>query len=563
MESLVSMLYDIATLLELLEENPLKIRAIQSAARALDNAGLTALGLSEILSVPGVGKGTGELIAEFLETGSITQYHDLLERVPESVLAMTRLRGLGAKKVRILWRELGIHSIAELTTSCEAGKVAALKGFGAKTQANILESIAQYRSAESHFHLHKAMREAQHICEALRKYEVVQAAEICGELRQGEETVSQIVLLISCSDVEGLQKRIADNTDELAAIVTNIQWEGAVMRAVSALGIPVLVECTAQDTFALRSHELSSRASFHQAFVQILSSTGIFNGSTQSSKILTEQDLYQYAGLLYVPPELRIESSYLHSTDAQERLPHLVELQHLRGTLHVHSTWSDGKHSIRQMAERAKALGYEYIALCDHSKTAVYANGLSEERVKRQHEEIDALNAENLGIRIVKGIESDILADGSLDYSDSFLETFEIVVASIHSSFTLSAEAMTKRIIRALEHPATTILGHPTGRLLLKRKSYTFDMEAVLETAERHGKVIEINANPHRLDLSAENAAKAHRMGIMLSINTDAHNCEDLNFMGYGVQVARRAAVPYHAILNALTWNDFSRKMLS
>ena len=550
MEALVSVLFDIATLLEMLDENPFKIRAIQSAARALEDADLTALGLEEMLALPGVGKGTGELIAEFHETGSIRQYHELLQRIPESVLEVTRLRGLGAKKVRVLWQELGVLSIADLQAACEAGRVATQKGFGAKTQTNILEAITQYRTAESRFHLHRATREAERLCKQIQPLAGVQGVEVCGGLRCGEETVSHIELLVCClpEDVLRLQTEIANLSDISHVIAQNL-----VSVQFSTTGdIPATIEFSPRAAFPLRFHALSSDEGFHAALLQYRLSKNVSTLDAES-----EQDLYKQVGLPYVPPELRTNPDILLRSDIHKAVADLVDISHLHGTLHVHTTWSDGKHSVRQMAERAQALGYEYIAICDHSKTAVYANGLTEERVKRQHEEIDALNAENVGIHILKGIESDILPGGALDYSDAVLETFDVVVASVHSAFTMTPEAMTTRLVRALEHPATTILGHPTGRLLLKRKGYTFDTDAILDTALKHKKIIEINANPHRLDFSAENAAKAHTMGITLSINTDAHNCDDLELMRYGVLVARRAGISSDAVLNVLGWEDF------
>ncbi len=554
MEALVSVLFDIATLLEMLDENPFKIRAIQSAARALEDADLTALGLEEMLALPGVGKGTGELIAEFHETGSIRQYHELLQRIPESVLEVTRLRGLGAKKVRVLWQELGVLSIADLQAACEAGRVAAQKGFGAKTQTNILEAIAHYRTAESRFHLHRATRETERLCKQIQTLEGVQKIEVCGGLRRGEETVSQIELLVCClnEDISRLQTELANLPE-----VSHVTAQNLVSVQLSTRGgIPATIEFSPPNAFPLRFHALSSDERFHAALLQYRLSKSFSTLDAES-----EEDLYKQVSLPYVPPELRTNPDILLRSDIHEAVADLVDMSHLRGTLHVHTTWSDGKHSVRQMAERARALGYEYIAICDHSKTAVYANGLTEERVKRQHEEIDALNAENVGIHILKGIESDILSGGALDYSDAVLETFDMVVASVHSAFSMTPEAMTTRLVRALEHPATTILGHPTGRLLLKRKGYTFDTDAILETALKHKKIIEINANPHRLDFSAENAAKAHTMGITLSINTDAHNCDDLELMRYGVLVARRAGISSDAILNALGWEDFQRRV--
>lgn len=553
METLLALLYDIATLLELLDDNPFKIRAIQNAARVLEDIDTSQLSVQELLALPGVGKATGELIAEFIETGSISQYHALLEKVPETVLEITRLRGLGAKKVRTLWLELGVQSISDVQHAAESGKIAALKGFGAKTQANILEAIEQYRSAEHRFYLHKASREAERLREILLAFEGVLRVEITGDVRQTEETISQIVLIVTTDNITLVQEQIQGTSKDLVQSVWEESWEGnAVMRCTSTNGIPVLVEFLPKEQVVMRLHEHSSSKAFHEVLLRRLVEKGVL-----IQEMASEEEMYSKAGLPYIPPELRFNPALLEDSALQSRIVNLVELQHLRGTVHVHTTWSDGKHTIRQMAERAKNLGYEYIGICDHSKTAVYANGLSEERVKRQHEEIEALNEENLGIHILKGIESDILTDGSLDYSDAILETFDFVVASIHSAFTLSPEAMTARIVRAIEHPATTILGHPTGRLLLKRKGYTFDWEAVLQVAKEHNKILEINASPYRLDVNAEVAARAHKMGILISINTDAHNCDDLEQMRYGVQIARKAALPKTAIANAQSWQGF------
>lgn len=553
METLVTLLYDIATLLELSDENPFKIRAIQSAARALEDADTSQMSPQDILALPGVGKGTGELIAEFWETGSISQYHALLEKVPETVLEITRLRGLGAKKVRTLWLELGVQSISDVQNAAESGKIAALKGFGAKTQANILEAITQYRSAQNRFHLHKASREAEYLRETLLAFDSVLGVEIAGEVRQAEETISQIVLIVTTDNIALVQEQIQSASEDFVQSVWEESPNGSVLvRCASSNGIPVLVEFLPKEQVVIRLHEHSSSKAFHEVLLRRLVEKGVL-----IQEMASEEEMYSKAGLPYIPPELRFNPALLEDSALQSRIINLVELQHLRGTVHVHTTWSDGKHTIRQMAERAKNLGYEYIGICDHSKTAVYANGLSEERVKRQHEEIDTLNSENLGIRILKGIESDILTDGSLDYPDAILETFDFVVASIHSAFTLSPEAMTARIVRAIEHPATTILGHPTGRLLLKRKGYTFDWEAVLQKAKEHNKILEINASPYRLDVNPEIAAKACQMGILISINTDAHNCDDLEQMRYGISVARRAALPKETIANARSWMEF------
>jgi DNA polymerase (family 10) len=587
MKTLLPLLHDMATMLELLNENPFKIRAIQGAIRALEDVDYEVLSIEEIRALPGIGKGTGDMIAEFMREGQLREMDNLRARVPASVLEMTKLRGLGAKKVRALWLEKGVASIAELESACDKGEVAVLKGFGEKTQANILEAIRVYHSAANQFHLHKAARVAERLQRLIAPIPGALAVEICGAAREGKETVAEVVALVAAQDY-------SDNADFAARVVAALEqgarddeaqaedfvWEldavepeescvrGALNR------VPFCVEWRAPSEFALRTHERSSPPEYHQRLLELLSATpaATTNVATNAASVPSEQDLYARLGLPYIPPECRhapIMWDMLAggndggSWRARKTLANLIDADDLRGALHVHSTWSDGKHSIRAMAERAKEFGYEYIAVCDHSKTAVYANGLTEERVLRQHEEIDALNAENLGIQILKGIESDILPDGSLDYDDAFLENFDVVVASVHSAFSLSPEAMTARLARALSHPATTVLGHPTGRLLLKREAYRFDIDAVFEAALAHNVALEINANPYRLDLSLEHAAEAVKRGIAIAINTDAHNIRDFDNIRYGARHARRALVPRDMVVNALPYAEFRRWLSS
>ena len=572
MKTLLPLLRDMATMLELLDENPFKIRAIQGAVRALEGEDYESLSLEEIRALPGIGKGMGDIIEEYRSKGDVQEMDALRASVPASVLEMTRLRGLGAKKARALWLDMGVASVEDLERACKDGVVAGAKGFGAKTQANILDAIRVYRSAANRFHLHKATRAAERLQEIILLRVGARAGDICGDARRGEETVTEIIIVAAAREEN-------DNADfsercratlEIAAREDNERgefvWElhdvGAEKHCARGLvnGIPFCVEWSAPSKFAARAHERSSPPEYHQKWLQLV---GALPAPPENAALPSERDLYARLGLPYISPELRHYPNILDDARALEKLPDIITAQDLRGALHVHSTWSDGKHSVRAMAERAKEFGYESIAMCDHSKTAVYANGLTEERVLRQHEEIDALNAENLGIQILKGIESDILPDGSLDYADSFLEKFDIVVASVHSAFSLSPEAMTERLVRALSHPATTVLGHPTGRLLLKREAYRFDIDAVFEAALAHNVALEINANPYRLDLSLEHAAEAARRGISIAINTDAHNCRDLDNIRYGALHARRAFVARDLVVNALPLAEFRRRILS
>ncbi|MCS6807345.1 MAG: DNA polymerase/3'-5' exonuclease PolX [Bacteroidota bacterium] len=548
---LTKTLHNFAILLELSGANPFKVRAIIHAAETIEHLDGETVRLADIIQLAGIGKGIRTLVEEFACTGSFAEYRSILQHVPESLLEVTQLRGLGAKKVRLLWKELGVESINDLEKAAKAGKIATLKGFGAKTQANILQAIAEYREACTRFHVHTATYEAERLSEKFRRCHSVRSAEIVGELRQGEETVSQIVILLATQHFEQIVECCAHDEE-----CSSGHWDGVTLLMTSTRGIPTRVQCVAPESFIIELHRYSSSLKFHTELLNKLA-----NAISTSVSLSSEEELYHCAGIPYVPPELRYDPSVLTDNTLLQRLPSLVSMKDIRGAVHVHTTWSDGRHSIRQMAERARALGYEYIAICDHSRSASYANGLSEERVKCQHEEIDKLNAERIGIRILKGIESDILPDGSLDYPDSLLETFDIVVASVHSALTMTREVMTERIKRALEHPSTTILGHPTGRLLLKRRGYEVDWDCILETAYKHGKILEINANPYRLDISADIAAKAYQAGIALAINTDAHSCEDLGYMRFGLSVARRAGIPASAVVNTYSWKKIVQYM--
>ncbi len=574
-DALLERLSAMAIMMEMLDENPFKVRAMQAAVRALEDANFEYLDLAAIAEVQGVGKGILGLIQEFAETGAMKDDAALQEKVPASVLEMTQLRGLGAKKVRTLWQEVGVLSIDALSEAVNAGKIAQVKGFGAKTAANIAEAIQQYRSAKGQTHLHKAWAESERLCGILSALPKVLRTETVGEAAQGAETVRLLSVLVSaemplseCSaQILALSEfahfSVCEDTVQASSML--------VLQGLTENELPCKLFLCMPANAGLVRHIATSSAEYHAALVKFLAEKSP-ESSIPSEVWADEAQMYSEAGTKVVPPELRINARVWSNDDEVRkfgnRVEELVQAEQIRGMLHVHSTWSDGKHTIRQMAERAQMLGYEYLAICDHSKTAVYAGGLTEERVKAQHEEINRLNEELReklreklrGIaggnvrpfRILKGIESDILRDGSLDYSDAVLETFEIVVASVHSSFSLDRDTMTDRVCRALEHPATTLLGHPTGRLLLMRKGYELDMEAVLDTAKAHGKALEINASPYRLDLTAEHAALAEAWGVPLAINTDAHNMDDLSNMRYGLQVARRAGLRASSVVNML-----------
>lgn len=562
-EALLGILSDMAIMLEMQDENQFKVRAMQAAVRSLDDANFEYLDLDAISTIPGIGKGTLALVREYAETGAIKEHQDLQAVVPPTVLEMTHLRGLGAKKVRTLWKELNITSIAELQTAVKEHRIVSAKGFGAKTEANIAEAIAQYLAAKGQFHLHKAWLESERICNLLETVPGIKALTIGGEAAQGAETVRSLVIVGACEDGAPIHSLLCEaplhaGCTELEEI-DGSENDNITLQGTSANGFATTIILANQHEYTLAAHKVTSSREYHTEILKRLEER------IPSHTWETMEQIYSTLQLPTIPPELRITPVILNKPNVADIVRNLATDKQMRGMLHVHSTWSDGKHTIRQMAEHAQKMGYEYIAICDHSKTAVYAGGLTEERVKQQHEEIDRLNDELQrlspnAIRVLKGIESDILRDGSLDYSDTVLETFDVVVASVHSSFSLDKNTMTDRVCKALEHPATTLLGHPTGRLLLMRKGYELDMEVVLDTAKANNKAIEINANPYRLDLSAEHAALAEAWGVHIAINTDAHNMDDLGYMRYGLQISRRAGLQASSVVNALSLQEFCQR---
>lgn len=550
---LIVILDAVADLMEFKGENQFKVRAFRNAAQSLRDTDVDiaeAARSGTLGAIPGVGKGIAAVIDEFVQTGSVRAYEELSAEVPAGLLEMTRLPGLGPKKALAVYEQLGITSIGELEYACRENRLKDLKGFGAKTQEKILNAIRQWESNKDFARQNRALADADRLTDLLRSQPDVRRAELTGNLRRCMETVDVIHILVESSNPDAL-------VTPLGALLTDITTDGTTLTGISPNGLRTVVEHTTDRNFAWLLHRTTGSAAYLEEFDALLAGTGLQAGRDtllrdgQPVPSDSEEDIFAAAGLPFLPPEVREGMGEL-TLARQNNLPTLIEESDMRGMLHIHSTWSDGHGSIRDMALAAKALGYEYIAMCDHSKAAFYANGLTEDRLKAQHEEIDKLNEENPGIRILKGIESDILADGSLDYPDHVLDTLDVVVASVHSLFTMPKETMTARIVAAVRNPYTTILGHPTGRLLLARKGYEVDLDAVLDAAAETGTIIEINANPYRLDLDWRYVRKARDMGIRIAINPDAHHPDELRYVRYGIGMARKGLLAAGDVVNTL-----------
>lgn len=532
----------LSQLMELHNENPFKIKSVANAAFKVDKLPYAIYGktMEEIAQIDGLGKSISAKVWELLETGTMAELQEILTNTPEGIVDMLAIKGIGPKKIVVIWKELGIENIGELYYACNENRLIEAKGFGLKTQDEIRKVIEFKMAAEGKFlyaHAQPAVNQwYADLAAWLNKISGEPLLGIGGEYRRCLEIIESLDLIIGAAVPQEVQDKIAD----FKPLEFTISADGTYTSA-SPTGLKVTLTIVNKVDFYLEWFKLTGNAQ-HVAAVLALAGSGPFQ---------SEQEIYEKAGLAFVEPELR-EGLNEVELAKKNKLPNLITYQDLKGSLHNHSTWSDGVHTLEEMALFCKnELQLEYLGMCDHSKSAFYANGLNEQRIYAQHQEIDALNARLAPFRIFKGIESDILYDGSLDYSDDILKTFDFVVASVHSILRMDEEKATSRLITAIENPYTTILGHPTGRLLLSRKGYPIDYVKVIDACAANNVVIEINANPLRLDLDWRWHRYALEKGVLLSINPDAHRKEGFGDMHYGVLVARKGGLQATECLNA------------
>jgi DNA polymerase (family 10) len=533
--------------MELHDENSFKIRGYQNAVFHLDKleTPLADMTLSDLEGIEGIGKGIANTIHEIINLGSAKALEDLIADTPEGIIELLDMKGIGPKKIKVLWKELGIESGHELKEAANSGLVAKLKGFGEKTQKAIIEALAFKEANANKLHYAEAELLANEVMEVLAAAGV--ASQFTGGLRRKLEVIEQIELLCTSEDFDQTESEInalADFEQDIKASGPT-KWIG---HYASHLTPIALLFSTKKDL--VKSQLLYSASSAHLATPIIDQKT--LRELAMSGQSNSEEAFYQSIGMDFIAPELR-EGHFEIEAAKTHKLPKLVEMKDLKGILHNHSTYSDGKHSLKDMAEYCKALGYEYLGICDHSKSAFYANGLNEDRVIKQHQEIDELNQALAPFKIFKGIESDILYDGQLDYDDEVLASFDFIVASVHSQLKMNKQKATQRLLTAIENPYTTILGHPTGRLLLRREGYPIDHKAVIDHCAKHGVVIEINANPWRLDLDWRWVHYALEQGVMLAINPDAHEKDGYHHMQYGLLTGRKGGLTAEMTFNALT----------
>jgi DNA polymerase (family 10) len=558
---IIRILEEIGTLLELQEENPFKARAYYTAVRVL--SGLDAAGLQDLVrsgklrTLKGIGVALAEKITELVTTGQLTYYEGLRQAVPAGLLEMLTIPGMGPKKVKAIHDQLGITTVGELEYACHENRLVDLPGFGRKSQENVLKAIERLKQHRGQYLCHDAFRVARSLIEGLVQCSATVRVSLVGALRRRQEIVERIDVLASTQDPGLLSVEVA----QLPVVEEVLAREPGRVSLRLQAGVPAELSLVSDEAFPYAQYLLTGSQG-HTAALQAraqaqgwrLDEHGLFRGNAPVV-CREEAEIFTALGLPYIPPELRENTGEIEVA-ARGQLPLVIEERDIRGVFHVHSTWSDGMGEIREMADTAQGLGYEYLGLSDHSQSARYANGLTPERVREQHAVIDRLNEHLDGLTILKGSEVDILPDGSLDYPDDLLAQLDFVVASVHSRFGLSEAEMTARIVKAMHHPSVTMLGHPTGRLLLAREGYALDIETVLDEAIRLGVIIELNANPHRLDLDWRDLRRAYGRELMISINPDAHAPEGLMDVTYGVGSARKAWIAPRQVLNTRGVDD-------
>lgn len=563
-DQLADVLDEIALLLELKGENPFKIRAYRNGAetvRQYDGDIVALAEADELNGIKGIGKALQEKLHELAKTGKLAFHQNLRGEFPPGLFDLFTLQGLGPKKVRALHQKLEIDSISSLKSACEDGQVSALAGFGKKSVEKILEAIALKEQFADYHKLGDVAAIAETMLELLRQHPDTLRASLAGSYRRSKETLHDLDFLVATSDPAAMTQFFTE-LPEVASVIACGNTKAAIrlenglqcdLRAVSNAQFPFALQYfsgSKEHNVALRSRALRYGWSLNEYDLSPKS-----DDSPTPPPIHDESDIYRALELEPIPPELRENRGEIEAADAGE-LPRLVELDNLRGTFHNHTTESDGKSSLDEMVQAAQELGLQYLGISDHSKGQFQANGLYPDRLMRQVEQIRTLNTQWDDFKIFAGTEVDILKDGSLDFEDDVLAQLDYCVASIHNSTQLSEKEMTARIIRAMENPHVTMIGHLTGRLLLQRKSYELNIDKVIDCAARTGTIIELNCNPRRLEMDWRHWHRARDKGVMTSINPDAHHSSHLQYLALGVRSARKGWLRRQDVLNTKSLAD-------
>jgi DNA polymerase (family 10) len=555
----------IADALEIKGEIPFKVLAYRKAARILEDLGEDIESVARerrLREIDGIGSGIASKIEEYLRTGKMKKQREALAGIPESLFELLNVQNLGAKTIHLMQEKLDVKGIADLKRVISSGALASLHGMGDKKVENIRKGVEMYERAQERIPIYEALSTADGLVSYLAGAPGLGRLSPAGSLRRMKETVGDIDILAEGKDgasIVGYFTRFPKVSRIIAAGPT----KGSVIIATETGERQVDLRIVAASEYGAalqyftgsKAHNIKLRGLAKDRGLKI-SEYGVFRGSRKIAG-REEGEVYAALGLPLIPPEMREDRGEIERA-LEGRLPELVEMAHIRGDLHVHSDWSDGHVSLSGLAELGRRSGYGYIAICDHSQAAQYAGGLTPDRLRHQMREIEALNSRLRGIRLLSGVEADILADGSIDLPDELLARLDIVVGSIHSGF---RKNVTARMLKAMENPYLDIIGHPTGRLISGREGYDVDLEAVMAGARRHGTALELNAYYDRLDLDELALKKARDLGIMISLGTDTHSTEGMGMMRFGVGIARRAWLEKKDILNCLPWSRLKKKL--
>ena len=561
------LLEESAKLMQILGESSFRVRAFERAARTIQGLSTPIPELLDdgtITDIPGIGKGIAAELEEIRNTRSSENLERLRASLPADIDTLFQVSGLGPKRIRLIWEELGVGSIDTLEAAAKSGQLAGLKGLGPKTVANIIKEIKRVRASAGRTPFGPAYRAADEVLRTLRALPSVERVEVAGSLRRGRITVKDLDFVAASREPKTVMDAFISMPNVLEVVVNGDTKSTVILEG----NLPADIRVVDPDVFGAtlhhftgsKDHNIKMRARAVARGLRI-SEYGVFqrDGDDNEAPLVcaTEEEIFAAVGLPWIAPEMREDGGEIEAAERGE-LPDLIDLRAIRSDLHMHTTYSDGRATIEDMAEAAKALGLTHIAITDHSQSLYVANGLNRERLLAQIEEIDALNARLDGFRILKGLEVDILADGSLDMDLDVLEQLDWVVGSVHQWMSQSKEVMTERVIRAVRSGYISALGHPTGRLIGARNPYEIDLPPVLEACAEEGVAAEINAGPNRLDLDGSVVRKAQELEkLMFTINTDAHSVRSLHRMDLGVMTARRGWLPTSRVVNALALEDF------
>lgn len=557
-KDLIKLLETIALYMELKGENPFKISAFRKAAAALEADQRSLSEIDDFTAISGIGKGTSAVIEEYMKEGQSQTLMELQEEVPSGLIPLLQIAGLGGKKIAKLYKELGITNKEALKNACEENKVQALAGFGAKTEEKILNALNDENDRPERLPLSFVIPIATEIEAYLSTIEEIEKFSRAGSLRRMRETVKDLDFIISTINPSAVKEKLLSISN-----VKNIIAAGDTKVSVTLqyeYDLSVDFRLVKPEEFATTLHHFTGSKDHNIRMRQLakdrgekISEYGVENSETGEVRTFdSETEFFQHFGLSFIPPECREDGSEVDELHVDE----LISLADMKGDLHMHSTWSDGAYSIEEMIEACRAKGYQYMAITDHSQYLKVANGLTPERLREQIQIIKEYNKKYKDITILSGIEMDILPDGSLDYDDELLSEVDIVIASIHSSFSQSREKIMERLRTALNNPHVDLIAHPTGRLIGRRDGYDVDIDELIDLAKETNTALELNANPHRLDLSAEYLKKSQAAGVHIMINTDAHNIEMLEHMSIGVSTAMKAHLRKSTVLNTKSIDD-------